>query len=87
MFLGMVKVDQIMTATTTTENYNSSTMAGAGANLIYNQERASKLKKARKEALEEFQKEMGKAIGQGLLNSLIPGSGTVMELLGSFCWR
>ena len=82
--LGMVKVDQIMTATTTTENYNSSTMAGAGANLIYNQERASKLKKVRKEALEEFQKEMGKAIGQGLLNSLIPGSGTVMELLGSF---
>ena len=82
--LDTVAVDQPIKDETTTETYRSGTMAGIGANLVYNKEKATELQKAREDALEAFQKDVTVSVSKGIVNTIIPGSVTVLELLESF---
>lgn len=82
--LRTVRVDQVLDAKTTTEHYKSGTMAGIGANLVYNKEKATELQKAREDALKAFQEDVTLSVSKGIVNTIIPGSVTVLELLGSF---
>ena len=79
-----VAVDQPIKDETTTETYRSGTMAGIGANLVYNKAKAAELQKAREDALEAFQKDVTASVSKGIVNTILPGSVTVLELLQSF---
>ena len=82
--LDTVAVDQPIKDETTTETYRSGTMAGIGANLVYNKAKAAELQKAREDALEAFQKDVTASVSKGIVNTILPGSVTVLELLQSF---